>query len=141
MLLNDDAVRKINAGNKAAKYFDGKGMYLLVTPNGSKYWRFKYRFEGKERLLSLGVHPKVSLSDARLQCNEARQLLKKGIDPSMIRKEQKAREKSEHTSVGQVPSVRVNMDGMVEIWKGSTVLALSIEEVDFIKTLLIKLSS
>tara|TARA_R110002072_G_scaffold302817_1_gene488937 strand:- start:1867 stop:3096 length:1230 start_codon:yes stop_codon:yes gene_type:complete len=66
---------------KPYKLSDGKGMFLLISPNGSKYWRLKYRFGGKEKLLALGVYPQKSLADARSECEEARNNLSKGIDP------------------------------------------------------------
>jgi len=62
--------------------FDGRGLYLEVSPTGGKWWRFKYRFEGKEKQLSLGVYPDVTLKLARDQREEARRLVAEGIDPS-----------------------------------------------------------
>lgn len=62
------------------KLFDGAGMFLLVMPNGARYWRLKYRFAGKAKSLSLGVYPEVSLADARTACDELRALLADGID-------------------------------------------------------------
>ncbi|HHI5654130.1 TPA: tyrosine-type recombinase/integrase, partial [Escherichia coli] len=61
---------------------DGFGMFLRVTPKGSKYWQMAYRFEGKQKLFSIGVYPAVSLSDARQRRDEARRLLAQGIDPN-----------------------------------------------------------
>lgn len=56
-------------------------MHLLVHPNGSKYWRMQYRFDGKQKMLALGVYPDISLADARTRRDEARKLLANGIDP------------------------------------------------------------
>ena len=70
--------------------FDGGGLYLEIRPNGSKWWRLKYRFGGKEKRLSLGVYPDVSLKDARERRDEARKLLANDIDPSESRKAAKA---------------------------------------------------
>ena len=67
-----------------------KGMFLYVASTGGKLWRLKYRFDGKEKLLSLGVYPDISLKDARARRDEARKLLANGIDPSENRKVQKA---------------------------------------------------
>jgi DNA-binding MarR family transcriptional regulator len=64
------------------KLFDGGGMYLLTRPSGRKYWRMKYRFGGSEKLLALGVHPEVTLQQARGERDAARQLLARGVDPS-----------------------------------------------------------
>tara|TARA_R100000005_G_scaffold96726_1_gene86833 strand:- start:18554 stop:19708 length:1155 start_codon:yes stop_codon:yes gene_type:complete len=74
-------------------------MYLEIRPNGSKYWRFKYRFVGKEKLLALGVYPETSLAEAREKLLQARKLLESGVDPSQDRKKKKAlaKESAENT--------------------------------------------
>ena len=69
--------------------FDGRGLFLLVTDDGGKWWRLKYRFEGKEKQLSLGKYPVVSLVDARSKRDEAKRLLANGINPSEQRKDMK----------------------------------------------------
>jgi len=66
----------------ARKIFDGRGLYLLVMPNGSRYWRYNYRFDGKLKTLALGVHPDVPLEKARARHQVARTMLAEGIDPS-----------------------------------------------------------
>jgi Arm DNA-binding domain len=76
--------------DKPYKLSDASGLYLEVDPSGGKYWRFKYRFEGKEKRLSLGVYPVVSLADAREARDEYRKQLAKGIDPGIHRKAAKA---------------------------------------------------
>ena len=68
------------------KLFDGGGLFLLVNPNGSRYWRLKYQYKGKEKLLALGVYPKVQLKQARDALRKAKNLLKSGIDPSQVKK-------------------------------------------------------
>ncbi len=84
------AVANAGAMAKPYKLADGEGLHLLVKPSGSKLWRWKYRFAGKEGLLALGVFPKVSLADARALHAEARALLLRGVDPGAARKESKA---------------------------------------------------
>ncbi len=82
-------VAAINNAKPAAtpkKLFDGGGLFLLVSPAGGKWWRFRYSFGGKEKLLSLGVYPAVSLKDARDRRDAARKLLAGGIDPGINRK-------------------------------------------------------
>lgn len=74
---------------KDYKLSDGGGLYLLVKTNGGKYWRLKYRIDGKEKLLAIGIYPTVTLADARRKRDEAKRLLADGIDPSQQRKEQK----------------------------------------------------
>jgi hypothetical protein len=66
----------------ARKIFDGRGLYMLVTPNGGRYWRYNYRFEGKLKTVALGIHPDVPLERARVRHQVARSLLAEGIDPS-----------------------------------------------------------
>jgi integrase len=90
MALTDTAIRNAKPGAKPARLFDGRGLYLEVTPSGGKWWRFRYRLGGKEKLLSMGVYPDVGLAQARGRRDEARKLLAGGIDPSEHRKATKA---------------------------------------------------
>ncbi len=90
MPLSDTAIRNAKPSDKTKKIFDGGGLYLEVAPSGGKWWRLKYRFDGKEKRLSLGVYPDVSLKDARNRRDEARKLLANDIDPSENRKAAKA---------------------------------------------------
>lgn len=85
--LTDTACRNAKSEpGKQRKLFDGEGLFLLVQPNGSKLWRLKYRFAGREKLLALGAYPTVSLAAARKAKSEARQLLTDGLDPSTTRR-------------------------------------------------------
>ncbi len=90
MSLTDTAIRNAKPSEKPVKLFDERGLYLEVSPAGGKWWRLKYRFDGKEKRLSLGVYPDVSLKDARDRRDTSRKLLADGIDPSENRKAQKA---------------------------------------------------
>ncbi|MCH8041891.1 MAG: integrase arm-type DNA-binding domain-containing protein [Nitrospinae bacterium] len=90
MPLTDTTLRNAKPAEKAKKLFDGGGLYLEVAPGGGKWWRLKYRFGGKEKRLSLGVYPDVSLKGARERRDEARKLLANGTDPSENRKAKKA---------------------------------------------------
>jgi integrase len=89
MKISDTAVRKAKPEAKPYKMADGGGMFLLVQPNGGKWWRLKFRFGGKEKLLALGVYPEVTLSEARTKREAARKLLSQGIDPSAEKQEKK----------------------------------------------------
>jgi integrase len=89
MPLTDTAIKKAKPGEKPIKLSDGKGMYLLVTPTGSKLWRFKYRVLGKEKVLAIGSYPDVSLAQARDTLDQARKLLAVGEDPMARRKAEK----------------------------------------------------
>lgn len=90
MALTDKTIQAAKPKEKLYKLSDEKGMYLEVCPNGSRYWRLKYRFAGKEKRISLGVYPEVSLKEARKQRGDARSLLRNGVDPSEQRKAEKA---------------------------------------------------
>lgn len=90
MSLTDAAVRNSKAAEKPVKLYDERGLYLEVSPSGGKWWRLKYRFQGKEKRLSLGVYPDVGLKEARDRRDAARKLLADGVDPSENRKAQKA---------------------------------------------------
>ena len=87
---------KINAAKRkerAYKLADALGLYLYVSPTGGKLWRFKYRFRGKEKLLSFGAYPEISLSDAREGRDLARKQVAKGIDPGETKRAEKASER------------------------------------------------
>lgn len=86
MRLTDTAIRKAKPQDKIYTLTDGDGMYLEVTPNGGKWWRFKYRFDGKQKRLSLGTYPDTGLKDARDKRYEARKQLSNGVDPASVRK-------------------------------------------------------
>ena len=90
--LTDSKVKSAKPKERAYKLSDGAGMYLQVTPTGSKYWRLKYRFGGKEKTLALGVYPDVKLKAARAKRNAARELLEACKDPGLAKKEQKRQE-------------------------------------------------
>jgi integrase len=89
VMLTDIALRKAKPAAKPLKLSDGLGMYLLLKPDGSRYWRMDYRFDGKRKTLALGVYPEVSLSNARQRREDARRLLAAGTDPGLARKSAK----------------------------------------------------
>ena len=89
MALTDVSIRNSRPKDKAFKMSDGGGLYLLVNPNGSRLWRFDYRFDGKRKTLSMGVYPETSLREARERRDEAKKKIESGIDPSHARKAKK----------------------------------------------------
>ncbi|MFT4197678.1 MAG: integrase arm-type DNA-binding domain-containing protein [Pseudoxanthomonas sp.] len=91
MPLTDVVIRKARPEAKPRKLADGGGLYLLLNPDGARWWRLKYRFAGKEKLLSLGTYPDTSLGEARERRDAARKLLANGVDPGVQRKAEKAR--------------------------------------------------
>lgn len=98
--LTDVEVKTAKGGDKPKPLFDGKGLFLLVGPQklkpdgkplpASKWWRFKYTYEGKSKLISFGVYPEISLADARKRRDDARQLLANGVDPAEVKKAKRA---------------------------------------------------
>lgn len=90
MPITDIAIRSATPSTKPVRLFDGGGLYLEVSPTGGKWWRLKYRFDGKEKRISLGTYPEVTLRDARERRDGARKLLAAGVDPGANRKAAKA---------------------------------------------------
>jgi integrase len=101
--LSDMKVQKAKPQSKPVSLFDGGGLYLLVTPSGGKLWRFKYRFNNKEKKLAFGSYPEISLQDARQRRDDARRLLANDVDPDAVRKAQK-QAKTEETETFEVIS-------------------------------------
>ena len=93
-MLTDVSVRNAKATDRRRKIYDADGLYLIVTPGGGKWWRLKYTFSGKEKLLSLGVYPNVSLRQARERRDENRRLIADGKDPSVERRDAVAAQKA-----------------------------------------------
>lgn len=100
MPLTDLQIRKEKPTDKPRKLSDGGGLYLLVNQTG-KYWRWKYRFEGKEKVMALGVYPEVTLAEAREAHQRARKLLATGVDPVADRKQQATQAKTTFQQVAQ----------------------------------------
>ena len=105
-MLTDTQIRNLKPAEKAKKYADGGGLYLYVAKTGSKLWRMAYRFNDKEKLLSFGEYPIVSLKDARTKRNEAKKLLADGIDPGK-------RKKTPPSSRKPIPSSMLSVNGTI----------------------------
>jgi len=90
MPLTDLQIKGIKPSDKPIKLADGGGMFLLITPQGQRYWRLKYRFGGKEKLLALGVYPDVTIKTARQMRDDAKKLIASDVDPSDAKKAKKA---------------------------------------------------
>jgi Arm DNA-binding domain len=82
-MLTETELCKVKPLCNARKLADGGGLYLLIQPHGGRYWRYNYRFEGKQKTLALGIYPDVSLDKARARHKEAKRQLADGIDPSI----------------------------------------------------------
>ncbi len=104
MALTDIKVRTAKPQEKEYTLVDGDGMFLLIHPNGSKYWRFRFRFGGKQHLMAFGVYPETSLADARQKREGVRRLVAAGIDPREHKravKEEQAKENITFESVAR----------------------------------------
>ena len=134
--MSEDTVRSAMSKDKQFVLFDGGGLRLLVTPSGGKLWRFKYRFNNQEKCLSLGTYPEIGLEDARRSRDAAKELLLHGLDPSEIRKQEKARDRAERLESERIPYIRATFDGKIEIWKGNNTMRLTWDEARFIGSLL-----
>jgi integrase len=88
--LTEVSIRNAKPAEKPVRLFDGGGLYLEVAPTGSKLWRLKYRHQGKEKRIGLGIYPGTGLKDARRKRDDARQLIANGVDPSANRQAEKA---------------------------------------------------
>ena len=92
MKLNDAMIRAFKPSKIIQKIPDGQGLYLFIMPNGSKYWRYLYRFGGKQQTLSMGIYPKISLKEARAKHQDLKKIRDNDIDPSAKRKEAKIKQ-------------------------------------------------
>jgi integrase len=94
-LLSDAKIRHLRPGSEPRKVHDGGGLYLHIHPNGSRYWRLKFRLARKERVFAIGVYPEVSLGDAREKALATRRLIRDGIDPVADRRKSRASNSAE----------------------------------------------
>lgn len=107
-MLSALAIDNAKPREKPYKLSDGNGLHLLVNPNGSKLWRLRYRFGGKQLMLSLGLFPDVSLASARLKRDDARKLIAADKDPSLQRKLEKlAGVEAAKNTFGVIPRERL----------------------------------
>ena len=114
MPLTDAAIRNAKPAAKDLKLFDGGGLFVLLKPSGARWWRLKYRIDGREKLLSLGVYPTISLKDARERRDEAKRLISRGIDPSAQRQAAKAEQADTFEAVAREWFAK-----MAPTWAGS----------------------
>jgi len=127
--LNNRAVDNAKPREKKWKLADGGGLHLLVHPNGGKYWRFKYRLDGKEQEMALGVYPEVSLKQARQRHQAAREMLASGVDPNQDKRDRRlaALDAASNTFGGLAQEwVEVKLSGLTEatIERNTSVLNL-----------------
>lgn len=89
MPLTEITIKALKPSEKISRHYDEKGLYLEISPSGGRWWRFKYSFDGKEKRVSLGTYPSISLKTARISRDECRSLLQGGVDPGADRKTKK----------------------------------------------------
>jgi hypothetical protein len=135
--LTKEKIERTASSDKAFKLTDGSGLYLYVTPFGTKSWRMNYRFQGKARTLSLGTYPDIDIESARLLRNDAKAMIKSGLDPSVELRKAKLLQGAENQLSST--SVRISNDGFMEIWKGRVAVRLTHEEATFVRDQLCKL--
>lgn len=135
MPLSDVQIRNLKPKEKQYKISDFEGLYVLVKPNGSKLWQMKYRYFGRERLLSLGAYPAVTLAQARKLKDEARALLTRDIDPSEAKQEAKRakREAQGHTfqKIGEAFFEKQQKEGKSKATLDKTAYHLKLANAEF----------
>ncbi|MEO1025756.1 MAG: integrase arm-type DNA-binding domain-containing protein [Pseudomonadota bacterium] len=133
--MSDTKLKNLKAREKPYKLADSGGLYIEVTPSGSKLWRLKYRFQGREKRLSFGAYPSVSLADARAARDAAKGLLVKQVDPGAARQAEKtARKKSaEHTfsKVADAFLVKIHREGRAKATLDKNAWLLDMAKADF----------
>jgi len=123
MALTDTAIKKLKADGKQIKVSDERGLFLLVKPSGAKLWHWKYRYQGKEKLMALGGYPDVSLAQARQKRDEGRKLLAAGTDPMGQRREVK---------VAQRIALEDSFEAVARKWWGSWKAARSERHAEYV---------
>lgn len=135
MPLSDVQIRNLKPKDKPYKVSDFEGLYLLVTPSGSRLWNLKYRLHGKERKLSLGAYPAISLAQARKLKEDARAKIAQSIDPSEAKQEAKRaqRETQGHTfaKIGEAFLTKQEKEGKSKATLDKTAYHLKLANVDF----------
>ena len=111
--LTENSIRKAEIREKHYKIYDGGGMFLLVHTNGSKYWRMKYTFDGKNKLASFGVWPGISLKEARERRQDAKQKIKMGINPTVEMRKNKATQKKQSKIKVNTESLKYNKSSSI----------------------------
>ena len=127
---------KGNLTDKSYKVWDSCGLFLLVTPAGGKWWRFKYRYESQEKQLSLGTYPLVPLDEARSQRDAFRALLTDGIDPSCHRQKEKMAKLAEEARQLAATRFTLESDGGLSIQLDKRCLALTPAETGELRSFL-----
>ncbi len=139
--LTDKIIKNLQPEEKDYKLFDGKGLYINVTPAGGKYWRLKYRYgwsqialAPKQKTYTIGSYPATSIKEARKKCIEVLQQVKDGVDPSCEKKVLKAKKKSEIYSSKEIKNTIEVIDKQIKIHERAIeILNSSKQKINLIK--------
>ncbi|MGH8501756.1 MAG: Arm DNA-binding domain-containing protein [Gammaproteobacteria bacterium] len=134
--MTEATIRSAKPGDKPRKLSDAGGLYLLLNPNGSRWWRLKYYFGGKQKGLSLGVYPDVDLKQARQKRDEFRTLLSNGIDPSEHRKAERQADREARERQTAAMRFFLGNDGALSIKLGTRRVDLTPAETADLRTFL-----
>lgn len=134
-MLDKKQVQAIKSKDKPFKVTDGMGLYMLVMPNGAKYWHFRYRLNRKQQTLALGVFPQVTLDEARIRRDEARKALAEGNDPMALKR---AAANKLRTQAAERVAFRLSLsDGALTIQSKGNAFSLTVEQTEAVRAFLI----
>jgi hypothetical protein len=136
MKLTDEVIRSARPCVKPVKLTDGRGLFLLLAPTGGKWWRYKYRFGGKEKQVSLGVYPAVSIVEARAKHAEYRAMVAEGVDPCAHVQVEKAERKAEAARQLWRTRFMLTNDGALSFLFGKRQVVLSPSETSELRVFL-----
>lgn len=136
MALNPASIQALTPKASPYKAADGNGLYLLVTPAGKKYWRLKYRWQGKESTLSCGVYPDVDLDEAREHREAARMLLGSGVNPSEHARQWRAAQRDQALRQQAAMRFCLDSDGALSFRLGNRSLVLTSSETSELRVFL-----
>lgn len=125
MPLTDADIRKAEPRDKPFKLFDAGGLFILIHPRGGKWWRLKYRLAGKEKQLSLGVYPNVSLEEARERRDSYRGMLAAGQDPGEHHREMKQADRDMRDRQGAAARFSLDSEGALSVKLGTRRVVLT----------------
>ncbi len=136
MALDDASIHALVPRATPYKVTEGKGLYLLIQPNGKRYWRFRYRWAGKQNTLSCGVFPKVGVEEARTKRDEFRVLLKEGTNPTEYVKAERIDQMNESSRQEVATRFLLDSDGAIYVRLGNRQFALTPAETQQLRIFL-----
>lgn len=134
--LTDERIAAAIPAEKPIRLYDGGGLHLLISPDGARYWRFKYRHGGKHKSLSAGVYPEVGIAEARARRDEFRALLAQGINPSDTVKAERARRRESEARRLHEMRFAIESDGALTIRLGNRQVNLTPAEASDLRRFL-----